>query len=85
MQSLIISCVDCDRNTASVSEIAVVGCAFPPSLAWGNMCKPETTSEKDAIKGKWVRVGGNLNAESSLYYIVCTPLSRPLYSLSAET
>lgn len=53
-----------------VSEIDVVGCPFPPALAWGNLCKPSTTTEKDAIKGKWVQVGGNLDAESSIYNLV---------------
>jgi hypothetical protein len=53
-----------------VSEVAVVSCVIPPSMSFGTMCKPHTTVEHDAIKGKWVRVEGNLNIQSGIYFLV---------------
>ncbi|KAJ7224240.1 Metallo-dependent phosphatase-like protein [Mycena pura] len=41
------------------SEIAVTHCYVNPRLA--SVCDPDSTSEKDAILGKWVRVDRNLN------------------------
>lgn len=48
----------------AVSEIAVSHCTFSPGLT--DFCQPATTSEQDAIKGKWVRVAPNLNMESGV-------------------
>jgi hypothetical protein len=39
-------------------------------MSFGTMCKPHTTVEHDAIKGKWVRVEGNLNIQSGIYFLV---------------
>lgn len=38
-----------------VSEIAVTRCFVNPRLG-SKLCDPESTTEKDAIRGKWVRV-----------------------------
>lgn len=46
-----------------VSEIAVTRCLVDPEIS-GDLCTPDTTSEQDAIKGKWVRVEPNLNWEA---------------------
>lgn len=45
-----------------VSEIAVTLCVINPDIG-GDVCAPESNSEQDAIKGKWVRVPRNLNLE----------------------
>ena len=34
------------------------------------MCDPSTITEDDSIKGKWVRVGPDLNQETSMTYLV---------------
>lgn len=47
----------------AVSEIAVTRCFVDPKAA-SKLCEPPSTSEKDAIKGKWVRVDRNLNLEA---------------------
>lgn len=52
-----------------VSEIAITRCMVNPSIS-GEMCAPASTSEKDAIKGKWVRVERNLNMQSGMWYLV---------------
>ncbi|KIM44481.1 hypothetical protein M413DRAFT_442454 [Hebeloma cylindrosporum] len=44
------------------SEIAVQRCVINPDVG-GDFCYPDSTSEDDAIKGKWVRVPRNLNLE----------------------
>ena len=38
------------------------------------MCEPQSTSEEDATKGRWVRVPRNLNMEASLFsgWLVCS-------------
>jgi len=46
----------------SVSEISVRRCVINPDMG-GDFCYPDSTSEEDAIKGKWVRVPRNLNLE----------------------
>lgn len=45
-----------------VSEIAVKRCVINPDVG-GDFCYPDSTSEEDAIKGKWVLVPRNLNFE----------------------
>lgn len=37
---------------------------------WAHLCFPKTTVEQDATKGKWVRVGKNINAQSGLWTLV---------------
>lgn len=46
-----------------VSEVSVTHCYMDPIIA-GDLCAPSTTTEKDAIRGPWVRVDRNLNDES---------------------
>ena len=41
------------------------------------MCDPHTVTEDDAIKGKWVRVGPDLNQETSMTYLVSLPSRGP--------
>lgn len=36
-----------------------------------NMCKPATTNQDDALKGKWVRVSPDLNKQAGVTYLVC--------------
>ena len=38
------------------------------------MCEPHSTSEQDAMKGRWVRVPRNLNMEASIFsgWLVCS-------------
>ena len=62
-----------------VSEIAIVHCVIDPELA-GDICAPDSTSEQDAIKGKWVRVPRNLNREGGYIsgYLVSSALSKRL-------
>ena len=49
-----------------VSEIAISQCFIDPD-AVGKMCEPGSTSEQDAMKGRWVRVPRNLNMEGSIF------------------
>jgi hypothetical protein len=60
-------------DSLSVSEITVSTCLFPPSLG-EDLCGPDSTSEDDALKGKWVRVARDLNLEAgmSVAYLVCS-------------
>ncbi|KAL1696645.1 Metallo-dependent phosphatase-like protein [Schizophyllum commune] len=51
-------------HDTGLSEIAVTQCFFNPKVA-GKLCDPDTTPEKDAIRGNWVRVDRNLNYEAS--------------------
>ena len=46
-----------------MSEIAITRCMIDPALG-SNLCAPASTSEQDAIKGKWVRVDRNLNYQA---------------------
>ncbi|KAH9479462.1 putative inactive purple acid phosphatase 29 [Psilocybe cubensis] len=50
-------------HDTGLSEIAVTRCVINPEVG-GDLCAPDTTSEQDAIKGKWVRVPRNLNLEA---------------------
>ncbi|KAG2011738.1 phosphatase DCR2 [Coprinopsis cinerea AmutBmut pab1-1] len=49
-------------HNTGLSEIAVVWCWLNPSIR-EDFCEPDTTTEQDAIRGKWVRVRRNLNLE----------------------
>ncbi|KAG6866553.1 hypothetical protein C0991_002038 [Blastosporella zonata] len=49
-------------HTTGLSEIAVIECRMNPLLA-EELCAPDSTTEQDAIKGKWVRVKRDLNIE----------------------
>ncbi|KAF8159653.1 Metallo-dependent phosphatase-like protein [Crassisporium funariophilum] len=49
-------------HDTGLSEIAVKRCVMDPIMG-GDFCAPDSTSEQDAIKGKWVRVARNLNLE----------------------
>jgi len=68
--SLISLRLDSDQNL--VSEITVVHCLIDPGYGT-DLCTPESTSEQDAIKGKWVRVPRNLNLEGGYMagWLVC--------------
>ena len=55
--------------TLPVSEIAITGCMMPPEFV-GHMCEPGSSAEKDAIKGKWVRVDRDLNLEAGIWNLV---------------
>ncbi len=48
---------------SAVSEIAITRCLIDPNYA-PDLCAPDTTPEKDAIRGNWVRVDRNLNLEA---------------------
>ena len=49
-----------------VSEIAITQCFIDPAVVQG-MCAPDSTSEQDAMKGRWVRIPRNLNMEASIF------------------
>ncbi|KAF8556455.1 Metallo-dependent phosphatase [Imleria badia] len=53
-------------HDTGLSEIAITRCLVPPGFV-GEMCAPETTVEQDAIRGKWVRVGRDLNKEGGIW------------------
>ncbi|KAF8826081.1 hypothetical protein HHX47_DHR6000436 [Lentinula edodes] len=50
-------------HDTGLSEVSVTHCYMDPIIA-GDLCAPSTTTEKDAIRGPWVRVDRNLNDES---------------------
>ena len=52
-----------------VAEIAIEKCFIDPELVRG-MCVPHSATHEDAVKGKWVRVGPDLNQETSMTYLV---------------
>lgn len=56
-------------TTFPVSEIAIARCLVPPGFV-GDMCAPDTSAEKDAIKGKWVRVDRDLNLQNGIWTLV---------------
>lgn len=66
--SLFLSLTSCP-----VSEIAITRCFVAPDLV-GDMCAPQTSPERDAIKGKWVRVNRDLNRQSGVWSLVRRPL-----------
>lgn len=59
-----------------VTEIAIEKCYVDPQFVTG-MCEPPSTTEDDAIKGKWVRVGPDLNAGTSMSYLVSLSTQGP--------
>lgn len=66
-----------------MTEITVEKCVLPYSLSY--LCYPKTTSEADAIKGKWVRVERDLNAASGIWSLVSrAPIFDFLYSLAEQ-
>jgi hypothetical protein len=54
--------------SCTVSELAISRCMFTPEYA--DLCTPPSTSEKDAIKGKWVMVNRDLNKQFGTWYLV---------------
>ncbi|KAJ7449665.1 Metallo-dependent phosphatase-like protein [Mycena latifolia] len=50
-------------HDTGLSEIAITRCFVNPRLGSG-LCDPDSTSEKDAIRGNWVRVDRNLNYDA---------------------
>ena len=56
-----------------MTEIAIEKCYIDPQYVSG-VCEPRTVTQDDAIKGKWVRVGVDMNAETSMTYLV-SPLT----------
>ncbi|KIY53010.1 Metallo-dependent phosphatase [Fistulina hepatica ATCC 64428] len=53
-------------HDTGLSEIAVTHCFVSPRIS-ERFCTPDTTTEQDAIHGKWVRVDRNLNYEASYF------------------
>ncbi|KAJ6610238.1 Metallo-dependent phosphatase-like protein [Mycena sp. CBHHK59/15] len=53
-------------HDTGLSEIAITRCVVNPRLG-SKLCDPETTSEKDAIRGNWVRVDRNLNYDAGYF------------------
>ncbi|KAI9573783.1 Metallo-dependent phosphatase-like protein [Boletus coccyginus] len=53
-------------HDTGLSEIAIARCLVPPGFVV-DMCAPDTSAEKDAIKGKWVRVDRDLNLENGIW------------------
>ncbi|TFK29749.1 phosphatase DCR2 [Coprinopsis marcescibilis] len=51
-------------HDTGLSEITVAKCYLNPHLS-EEFCAPETTSESDSIRGKWVRVRRDLNREGT--------------------
>lgn len=60
--------VDITYIYAAVSEITVQRCMMGPFMS--SLCYPHTTMEEDSTKGKWVRVGKDLNRQSGLWHLV---------------
>ncbi|KAI6149292.1 Metallo-dependent phosphatase-like protein [Pisolithus tinctorius] len=54
-------------HDTGLSEITIERCMFSPEFAGIDLCAPDTTVEKDAVKGKWVRVERDLNMQSGLW------------------
>ncbi|KAJ6518748.1 Metallo-dependent phosphatase-like protein [Mycena sanguinolenta] len=53
-------------HDTGLSEIALTRCFVNPRLE-GGLCDPPSTSQEDAIRGKWVRVDRNLNYEGNYF------------------
>ncbi|KAJ6581440.1 Metallo-dependent phosphatase [Mycena capillaripes] len=53
-------------HDTGLSEIAITRCFVNPRLG-ASICDPDSTSEQDAIRGKWVRVDRNLNYEAGYF------------------
>ncbi|KAL4078830.1 Metallo-dependent phosphatase-like protein [Scleroderma yunnanense] len=71
-------------HDTGLSEIAIARCMVSADMV-GDLCAPATTVEKDAVKGKWVRVDRDLNFQSGLwslniYYRRTRRLDIPLVS-----
>ena len=67
----------------AVAEITIEKCFINPEFVSG-LCDPKTITQDDAIKGKWVRVGPDLNEETSMTYLVsqysrCSQVSNNLH------
>ncbi|KAA1475450.1 Metallo-dependent phosphatase [Dentipellis sp. KUC8613] len=54
-------------HDTGLSEITVVRCMFEMKV--GDLCAPKTTKQDEAVKGKWVRVGPDLNLQSGMWHI----------------
>lgn len=54
-------------HDTGLSEITIERCMFSPEFAGIDLCAPDTTVEKDAVKGKWVRVERDLNMQAGLW------------------
>ncbi|KDQ50774.1 hypothetical protein JAAARDRAFT_185989 [Jaapia argillacea MUCL 33604] len=55
-------------HNTGLSEITIERCMFDPMLA-PSLCVPDSTPEQDAVKGKWVQVGTNINAQTGMWYL----------------
>lgn len=55
-------------HSTGLTEIAIRPCLVSPSIA-GDICAPKTTPEEDALKGKWVRVGKDLNVMTGMWWL----------------
>jgi hypothetical protein len=51
-----------------LSEITISRCMFNPSVG-GQFCAPSSTTEQDAIMGKWVLVDRNLNLHAGVWHL----------------
>jgi hypothetical protein len=61
-----------------VSEIQITSCFVDPLFIpyiGTEFCAPSSTKEQDARKGKWVKVGPNLNFQGYSYMVGSTYLS----------
>jgi hypothetical protein len=63
-----------------VSEIAIERCMG--SSLFASLCFPHTTTEEDAMKGKWVRVERDLNRQLGLWQLVCLFFFQPISLLN---
>ncbi|CAK5267650.1 unnamed protein product, partial [Mycena citricolor] len=52
-------------HDTGLSEITITHCFVNPRLS--DVCDPSSTSEQDAIRGKWVRVDRNLNFDAGYF------------------
>ncbi|KAG8919269.1 hypothetical protein FRC01_001369, partial [Tulasnella sp. 417] len=55
-------------HSTGLTEIAIRPCLVSPSIA-GDICAPKSTPEEDALKGKWVRVGKDLNIMTGMWWL----------------
>ncbi|KAG8895808.1 hypothetical protein FRB99_000346 [Tulasnella sp. 403] len=54
-------------HSTGLTEIAIKSCILPPDIV--DWCAPKSTPEEDALKGKWVRVGRDLNFKTGMWYL----------------
>lgn len=55
-------------HNTGISEIGLARCMLDPETA-GDLCAPSSSSEQNAIKGKWVRVDRDFNIQDGMWYL----------------